>query len=109
MPGGHLEASSIVRKGSVVVLVTVSSPAPVKVSGTVKLGKGKQAKLSAKQRTLAPGKLGRFKLKFSKMLRSRLRELGPKQSLKLKVVASATNVAGVVSSDKLKVKLKGQV
>jgi hypothetical protein len=106
-PAVSVEASKIVKKGSVVILVTVSSPAPVKVTGTVKLG-GKKVELSAPKRNLAPGKLGRFTLSFPSKLKSKLEELSSRQSLKLKVVAAATNIAGVVSKDKLKVKLKGQ-
>ena len=76
--------------------------------GWVKLGKGKQAKLSAPAKTLTPGPIARFKLKFPAKLKNRLKELEPKQSLQLKIAAQATNVAGTVSADNLKVKLKGQ-
>jgi hypothetical protein len=107
-PPVSVDASTVVKKGSVLVLVSVDSGAPVTVIGTAKLGKGKVAKLSGGTQTAAPGKITRFTLKFSKKLKDKLEGLSPKQRLTLKVTASATNVAGLVSTDKLKVKLKGQ-
>jgi hypothetical protein len=101
-------ASAIKRKGSIVVLLTASSTAPVQVKGTVNLGKGKKAKLGSKVQTVAPGKVSRFTLKFPKKLKKRLEELTRKQSLQLRVTASATDLIGRVTTDKLKVRLKGQ-
>ncbi len=101
-------SSAIKKKGSVVVLLTTDSTAPVKVSGTAKLGKGKKAKLSGGTKTVAPGKITRFTLKFTKKLKKKLAELTTKQSLQLKVTASATDLVGRVAKDTLKVKLKGQ-
>jgi len=94
--------------GSVAVLVAVTPEAPVGVKGTVKLGKGKKATLSAPKKTVAAGKLGRFTLKFPASLRAFLKELEPKQKLTLKVTVNGTNVLGQVSTDELKIKLKGQ-
>ncbi len=101
-------ATAIKRKGSVVVLLTTTGEAPVKVAGTVSLGKGKKAKLGSKAKTVPPGKVARFTLKFPKKLKKRLEELTRKQSLQLKVTASATDLVGRVSTDKLSVRLKGQ-
>jgi hypothetical protein len=106
-PAITLEAFSLVGGNSVSVLVATSSDAPVKVTGTVKLGKAGKAKLSAKTKTVKAGKIASFKLKFSVKLKQALKELGPDQKLNLKLVASATNVAGKVSKDKLTAKLKG--
>jgi hypothetical protein len=107
-PSVTIDAFSVKGKGAVTVLVAVSSPAPVSVTGTVKLGKGKTAKLMAPTKSLTPGPIGKFKLKLPGTLKKRLKELGASQSLQLKIAASATNVAGTVSSDKLKLKLKGE-
>ena len=104
-----VEASSIIkRKGSVVVLVTTSSSAPVKVTGTVKLGKGQKAKLSGPTKTVALGKVTRFTLKFPKKLKDKLGDLTKKQSLQLKINARATDLVGRVTKDSLKTRLKGQ-
>lgn len=103
-----LDALSQLTKGSVTVVVAVSAVAPVTVQGTVKLGKGKTAKLAAPVATVNPGTFGRFKLTFPKALKKRLKELPPSKKLTLKVTASATNVAGAVSTDALNAKLKGQ-
>ena len=103
-----LDSFSIAKKRSVTLLVTTSTPAPVRVTGTVKLGKGKVAKLSASVRTVAPGAFGRFKLKFPARLITRLKALAPKRSLRLTIAARATNVAGQVSADSTKLKLAGQ-
>jgi hypothetical protein len=101
-------ARAIKKKGSVVVLVTASSSASVNVTGTANLGKGKKAKLKSKARTVVPGKVSRFTLKFPKKLKDRLKELEKKRSLALKVTAKATDVAARVTTDKLTVKVKGQ-
>lgn len=107
-PTVTVEATASAKRSSVTVLVTTSNPAPVTVAGTVKLGKGKSAKLTSKGQTVSPGKISRFTLKFTKKLKAALSGLSPKQSLKLKVAASATDLIGRVSSKLLTVKLKGQ-
>jgi hypothetical protein len=101
-------SSAVKKKGSVVVLVTATSEAPVKVAGTVKLGKGKTAKLSGGKHTVKPGKISHFTLKFPGKLKTALANLPKSQSLKLKVTASATDLIGRIAKDQLKVKLKGQ-
>ncbi len=103
-----LDASARARKGSVSVLVTATSQAPVTVSGTAKLGKGKTAKLKGSTQVVVPGAIARFTLFFPKKLREKLKDLSTKQSLKLNVTASATDLIGRVSTDSVKVKLKGQ-
>jgi len=108
-PTVTVDASSIIkRKGSVVVLVTTNSSAPVTVSGVAKLGKGKKATLSGGTKTVTSGKITRFTLKFSKKLKSKLKELDSKQTLQLKVTAKATDLIGRVTKDSLKTRLKGQ-
>lgn len=93
---------------SVTVMVATSTATPVTVSGVVKLGKGKKATLKAGTKTVAAGQLVRFKLKFNSKLMERLEELEPSKKLTLKVTASATDALGLVSSDQIKAKLKGQ-
>jgi hypothetical protein len=108
-PVVKVDASSVIkRKGSVIVLVTTDSSAPVKVTGTAKLGKGQKAKLSGPTKTVAPGKIARFTLKFPKKLKDKLGDLTKKQSLQLKVNARATDLVGRVTKDSLKTRLKGQ-
>jgi hypothetical protein len=103
-----LSTSTQVRKGSVTVIVTPSTAAPVSVKGVVKLGKGKKATLNGGTQNLTPGVLGKFKLKFSKKVKEKLKELSRKQKLTLKVTVSGTSVSGAVTTKTLKVKLKGQ-
>ncbi|HVD41039.1 MAG TPA: hypothetical protein VNC16_08565 [Solirubrobacterales bacterium] len=103
-----LDTSAKVGKKAVTIVITASSEGPVTVKGVAKLGKGKKVTLKAGPKTVFPGKLASFKLKFKSKLTKRLKELEPSKKLTLKITASATNVAGQVSTDKLKVKLKGQ-
>lgn len=106
-PPVNIDVSTVVKKASVVVFVSVDSQAPVTVTGTARLGKGKQASLSGGTKTLAPKTSTRFTLTFPKKLKAKLAELKPKQRLTLNIAATATNVAGAVSTDKVKAKLKG--
>jgi len=96
-----------VKKGAVVILVTADTPAPVTVKGVVKLGKGK-AKLNGGTKSLTPGVIGRFTLKFSKKLKAKLTDLSPRQKLTLKATVTGTNISGTVTKKILKVKLKRQ-
>jgi len=107
VPPDQLKAFQDTRTG-LVVLVASSTGAPVSVKGLVNLGKGKKATLKAGPKQVPAGKLVKFKLKFNAKLKKRLQELEPSKKLTLKITASATNVAGQVSTDRLKVKLKGQ-
>jgi len=107
-PPVALSTSKQVRKGSVTILVTSSTAAPVTVKGVVKLGKGKKAKLNGGTKNLTPGVLGKFTLKFSKALKAKLKELSVKQSLTLKATVTGTSVSGAVTTKTLKIKLKGQ-
>jgi hypothetical protein len=103
-----LSTSSTARRGLVTVLITSSSQATVTVAGTVKLGKGKSAKLSGGTQIVAPGTLAKFTLLFPEKLKAKLKTLSPKQSLTLNLAATAPNVVGAVSASNLKLKLKGQ-
>lgn len=107
-PAVVLSTTKLVRKGSVTVVVTSSTAAPVTVKGVVKLGKGKKANLNGGTQTLAPGVLGRFTLKFTKKVKAKLKELPPKRSVRLNVTVSGASVAGAITTKALKIKLKGQ-
>lgn len=107
-PVVHFSANNIVSKGSVLVLVSTTTTAPVTVSGVARLGHGKVAKLKARGKTVEPGQIGHFRLKFSKSLKAKLREMSTGQLLNLTVSVSATNVAGAVVKRSFTVRLRGQ-
>jgi hypothetical protein len=109
-----LDSFPLPKKSAIVVLVTSSQSGAVSVSGSAKLPKGAKkastsakAKLKAVTKEVAPGQMVRFKLKLPGSLRSALKSLPSGKSITVNLKASATNVAGVVSVDKSKVKLKG--
>ncbi|HEU4944845.1 MAG TPA: hypothetical protein VFT10_06745 [Solirubrobacterales bacterium] len=107
-PVATLNATGNARKGLATVLVTATSQAPVTVTGTVKLGKGKTAKLNGGSQVVQAGTISKFTLLFPKKLKEKLKGLSRKASLKLSVTASATDLVGRVSSDSLNLRLKGQ-
>jgi hypothetical protein len=103
-----LAASAKAGKKAVTVSILASSEGSVSLRGVVQLGKGKKAALKANPKAVFAGKSATFRLKFNAKVKKRLQDLKPSKKLTLKITASATNVAGQVSADKLKVKLKGQ-
>jgi hypothetical protein len=103
-----LTTSSEVKRGLVKVLVTSSLQVPVTVAGTVKLGKGKTAKLNGGTQVVAPGALATFKVLFPKKLKAKLKELSRKRSLQLNLSISAPNPLGTVTTNAVKAKVKGQ-
>lgn len=113
-PVAILDSFAVAGKNTVTVIVSSSFATPVTVSGTAALPKSKkgkagssaQAKLKAVTKTVTPGTIGRFKLKLPAKLRSAVAALAPGKALTLKLTASATSVAGAVSTDKLNLKLK---
>jgi hypothetical protein len=107
-PVVSLNISTTKKKKLVDVIVTSTSTAKVTVNGKVSLGKGKKAKLKGGSKSAGPGLFTRFHLNFTANLIDRLKELTPKQSLTLKITASAPNVAGAPTKKVIKVKLKGQ-
>jgi hypothetical protein len=98
----------VLGKSSVTVLAGVDSQAPVTVSGSVRVGKGRTVELQSPTQTLATGKIVAFTLRFPARLMSALRALPRKRSLKLSLTASATNAAGQVSTSELSSKLRGR-
>lgn len=107
-PTVTLGTFALVKRNAVVMLVSTSGAAPVKVTGTLKLGKGKPLTLSAAEQSVAPGALARFKLTFPKRLSSALAELARAKSLKLSLKATATDVAGRPAVATSSVKLRGR-
>jgi hypothetical protein len=107
-PPVALSTSSQVTKGSVTIIVTSSTAAPVTVKGVARLGKGKKAKMNGGTQNLLPGTLNKYRLFFTKGLKNKLKELTPQQKVTLKVTVTGTSVSGAVTTKTLKVKLKGQ-
>lgn len=99
---------SLAHPKAVTVYVSSSLPAPIAVTGTVNLGKGKTVTLDAPGQTVAPGGLGRFNLALTEPVRKTLEALTKKKALTLTVSASATNVTGTPSTATSTVKLRGQ-
>lgn len=102
-----IEALPQAQKGFAIVLVTASTQASASVSGVVKLGKGAQSALNGGTATVSPGRITPFKLKFPKAVRSRLKELSPRQSLKLSVLTKGTDSLGRVTSSSATLKIPG--
>ena len=107
-----LDSFPLAKKSSIVVLVAASESGSVTVSGSAKLPKASKASSSAKatlkkvKKNVTAGKIARFTLKFPGSLRSALKTLPRGKSIPVKLQASATNVAGQVSKDKAKLKLR---
>jgi len=99
-----LSASAAARKGLVTVTLTSSAQATVTVGGTVKLGKGKSAKLSGGTQIVAPGKLAKFTVLFPAKLKAALKKLPSSKKLTLSLVARAPGA----TTKKLTVKVAGQ-
>lgn len=102
-----LSTFEIAKAGSVTLFVAADNPGPVTVSGTIKL-KGKQVQLKGGTQTLVAGRITAFKLAFPAKLKAKLKELKASQKLSLKIVASATDVAGRISTAQTTAKLRGQ-
>lgn len=107
-PALTISSLSLSHPKAVTVYLASSLPAPVAVSGAVRLGKGKKTTLRAPGLTVAPGTLGRFNLAFTKPVVHTLKALTPKKSLTLTITASATNVTGSASTATSKLRLRGE-
>jgi hypothetical protein len=108
VPAVSLSTSVTTKKGLAKIFVTSSIQSSVTVAGKVKIGAGKTAKLNGGTQLVSPGTLATFTLLFPKVLKEKLKALSNKQSLTLKVTASAPNSAGVVTTKTLSAKLRGQ-
>jgi hypothetical protein len=107
-----LELFAVAGKGAITVLVVTDHEAPVTVSATTKAGKrhalkGTAVTLKGVTRRVAPGKLAKFKLKYTGRLRSALASLAPGKSLALHVKATAKSLLGHVSRRTSTLRLKG--
>jgi hypothetical protein len=107
-PSVSLDALAETRRRSAVVYVATSVSAPVRVAGVVKLGKGAKATMSTGAKMISPGRLVRFTLRYPRKLLGALEALPANRELTLRLTASATNLAGQLSTDELRVKLTGQ-
>ena len=107
-PPISLDTQVLAGKGSATVQLTASSSGSVGVTGKVKIGKGEAAGLKGGAKSVGPGTITPFKLKFPSTLKAKLKELSPKQFLVLKIEESAKNAAGTVTKHSDRVKLPGQ-
>jgi hypothetical protein len=103
-----LSTSATAGKSLATVLVTSNLQASVTVAGSVKLGKGKPATLSGGTQVVAPGALAKFVVVLPAKVKSKLKQLSPKQHLTLSIATTAPNVVGAPTASSLSVKLKGQ-
>lgn len=123
-----LEAFPIVLKRSVLVLVSASETASVKVFGQVSWGvrraggasssktrkpgdhksAGLIVGLSGGTRTVKPGEIARFNVKLPKSVKRRLGRISPRESVKGTITARTTDLAGRVTDRVLRIRLKGQ-
>jgi len=122
-----LDAFPIVLKRSVLVLVSASSESSVHVFGQVgwkvrQKGKAQSSKsnpgagkltglivgLAGGTQTVKPGEVARFNVMLTKPVMRRLGRIPPSQSLKAKITAATTDLAGRASTKVLTVKLPGQ-
>jgi hypothetical protein len=101
-------------RNAATILVASSVEAPITVTGTVSLpGKAKagtssKTKLRAPARTVKPGAIVAFRLEFPRSLKAALAGTVRSRSLRLKVTAVGSNIAGLATSKVLIVKLRGR-
>jgi hypothetical protein len=125
-----LDAFPIVLKQSVLVLVSSSAATPVHVFGQVgwrlqkKGGPAQIAKanpgprkppttglivgLTGGTQTVNPGEVARFNVKLPKSVKRRLSRLSPKESVKVTLTASTTDLAGRIATKVLTLRLPGR-
>jgi hypothetical protein len=121
-PHVTLGVVAVARKRSILLRVRGSSEASVHVFGQVGWGirpkprrdagrsRGKTrliVGLSGGTKNVAPGRATRFRIQLPKAVLRRLGRLTPRESLKAKITAQATDLAGRVTNRRLTVKLKG--
>ena len=112
-----LDLYPVAEKSSVTLIVIADHEAPVAVSASAVTGKAPKkmrASSSAKvtiaagTQTVVPGRLFEYKLKFPSKLKSELKALPKKKSVKLTITATATNLVGQKATATSTMKLKGQ-
>ncbi len=113
-----LDATAIAKKRSILLLVSASSTAQVKVYGQAKWGFKPKHKSAASKKlivglhggtqTVQPGHIARFKVPLPKTVRRRLGRITSRESIKVTLKARATDLASRITSDSVKLKLKGR-
>jgi hypothetical protein len=101
-----LDSFATPQGGAIVVLVGTDNTAKVKVTGKAKVN-GKTIKLKSGTKTVKPGKLAKFTLQLPRPLRDALATLPPSRFIKVKLVATSTDLVGRTAKDKTSVKLYG--
>jgi hypothetical protein len=114
-PNLALDAISLLTgKGSVQIAVAADAQSSVTVSASAKVPKGKKGKgtvvtqLTPVVQLVGAGKITVYTLNFTKSLKVALAKLPKKKSINLEVAAEGKSLAGITSTDRLTVKLKGQ-
>jgi len=110
----HASAQRASRR-AVSILVTTSYQASVLVYGQIGWGintkKGKHARLivalDGGRQTVSPGRVAIFEVKLPRSVLRRLHRLTPRQSLKARIAASASDASGRKAVDRVVVKLRG--
>lgn len=103
-----INSKPIAGRRAVTLYVTSSLPAPVGVTATVHLGKGRTVTLSAPTQTVGPGAMAGFSLNFTRRLAKALKKVPAKRFLRCSITASATNLTGGPSTTTSTAWLKGQ-
>lgn len=114
-PVAILDTFSVPKKRAITVVVSSTVTGPVTLSAKARLPKAGKGTASTSAvaafrpvtRTVTVGTLSRFTLKIPANLRAALSNLSKGKSVKVKITASATNIAGQLSRDVSRLKLKG--
>ena len=101
-----LDSYGVPQGTKILVIIRTSTQAQVQVTGSAKVN-GKTVKLTSKAKTVSPGSFGKFKVKLPKALKDALAGLPSTKSIKVKLVATSTDTAGRIATDKSSVKLPG--
>ncbi len=116
-PTVTLARKAVVRKQAIPIQIRVSSEATVQVFGQVSRrarqkgggNRGLTAGRGAGQpRSVATGTTVIFRLPLTKPVKRRLGRLEPSQSLRARLTARVTDLAGRVSDHRFKVRLRGR-
>jgi hypothetical protein len=94
-------------RGSLTVVVTANPQAEVTLAGKAKVPGSKRAKLKGGTKTVAPGGLTKFKVRYPGSMKKALAEVPATKSIKAKLTASTTNVLGEQVTAKTTVKVPG--
>jgi hypothetical protein len=101
-----LDTFAAAAGGSITVVVATDNKAKVKITGSATVN-GTKITMKSRARAVRPGVLGRFTVKLPKSLRDALAALPSRKFIKVKLVATSTDVVGRTTKDKTSVKLRG--